>query len=50
VFSKLVKAFPFRSKRFDSIKNSSIVHWSHINFFGTYDFTQIDKKVNDMIS
>ena len=34
----------------DAIKNSSIVHWSHINFFGTYDFTQIDKKVNDMIS
>ncbi|WP_323594998.1 Tn3 family transposase [Aliarcobacter butzleri] len=34
----------------EAIKNSSIVHWSHINFYGTYDFTKIDKKVNEMIS
>ena len=34
----------------EAIKNSSIVHWSHINFYGTYDFTKIDKKVNAMIS
>lgn len=34
----------------DAIKNSSIVHWSHINFFGTYDFTKVDKKVSAMIS
>ena len=34
----------------EAIKNSSIVHWSHINFYGTYDFTKIDKKVNDMTS
>lgn len=34
----------------DAIKNSSIIHWSFFNFFGTYDFTQIDKKVSDMIS
>jgi TnpA family transposase len=34
----------------DAIKNSSIVHWAHINFFGTYDFTKIDKKVSAMIS
>lgn len=33
----------------EAIKNSSIVHWSHINFYGTYDFTKIDKKVNAMI-
>lgn len=33
----------------EAIKNSSIVHWSHINFYGTYDFTKIDKKVNGMI-
>ncbi|MBP7226545.1 MAG: Tn3 family transposase, partial [Aliarcobacter sp.] len=26
----------------EAIKNSSIVHWSHINFYGTYDFTKID--------
>ena len=34
----------------EAIRNSSIVHWSHINFYGTYDFTKIDKKVNAMIS
>ena len=34
----------------EAIKNSYIVHWSHINFYGTYDFTKIDKKVNAMIS
>ncbi len=34
----------------EAIKNSSIVHWSHINFYGTYDFTKIDKKVSAMIS
>ena len=34
----------------DAIKNSSIVHWAHINFFGTYDFTKLDKKVSAMIS
>ena len=34
----------------EAIKNSSIVHWSHINFYGTYDFTKIDKKVNAMIN
>lgn len=34
----------------EAIKNSSIIHWSHINFFGTYDFTKVDKKVISMIS
>ena len=34
----------------EAIKNSSIVHWSHINFYGTYDFTKVDKKVISMIS
>ena len=34
----------------DAIKNSSIVHWTHINFYGTYDFTKVDKKVSAMIS
>jgi hypothetical protein len=28
----------------DAIKNSSIIQWSFFNFFGTYDFTQIDKS------
>ena len=34
----------------EALKNSSIVHWSHINFYGTYDFTKVDKKVSAMIS
>ena len=34
----------------EALKNSSIVHWSHINFYGTYDFTKVDKKVLSMIS
>jgi TnpA family transposase len=34
----------------EALKNSSIVHWSHINFYGTYDFTNMDKKVLSMIS
>ena len=34
----------------EAIKNSSIIHWSHINFFGTYGFTKVDKKVISMIS
>ena len=34
----------------EALKNSSIVHWGHINFYGTYDFTRVDKKVLSMIS
>lgn len=34
----------------EALKNSSIVHWSHINFYGTYDFTKMDKKILSMIS
>jgi len=34
----------------EALKNSSIVHWSHINFYGIYDFTEMDKKVSKMIS
>jgi TnpA family transposase len=33
-----------------AVKNSSMVHWGHINFYGTYDFTKVDRKVNAMIS
>ena len=45
-----VKSQSQKDEIIEAIKNSSIVHWSHINFYGTYDFTKIDKKVNDMIS
>ncbi|MBA1420521.1 MAG: Tn3 family transposase [Epsilonproteobacteria bacterium] len=31
-----------------AIKNSSIVHWSHINFYGEYDFTKRSKRVSAM--
>ncbi|MEA3227878.1 MAG: Tn3 family transposase [Campylobacterota bacterium] len=34
----------------EALKNSSIIHWSHINFYGTYDFTKVDKKVLLMIN
>ena len=27
-----------------SIQNGSIVHWQHINFYGEYDFTKLDRK------
>ena len=32
-----------------AIQNSSIVHWSHINFYGEYDFTKRSKRVSAMI-
>lgn len=32
-----------------TIQNSSIVHWSHINFYGEYDFTKRSKRVRSMI-
>jgi len=32
-----------------AIKNSSIIHWSHINFYGEYDFTKRSKRVSSMI-
>jgi TnpA family transposase len=28
----------------ETIQNSSIVHWSHINFYGEYDFTNLDES------
>ena len=31
-------------------QNSSIVHWSHINFYGEYDFTRSFKKVAKLIA
>jgi len=34
----------------NALKNSSIVHWSHINFYGTYDFTSYSKRVYNLIA
>lgn len=34
-----------RNKIINALKNSSIVHWQHINFYGEYDFT--DKPLED---
>ena len=33
-----------------ALKNSSIVRWQHINFYGTYDFTSYSKKVHNLIA
>ena len=33
-----------------AIKISSIVHWQHINFYGTYDFTNYSKRVCNLIT
>jgi len=30
----------------ETIQNSSIVHWSHINFYGEYDFTKLANSDN----
>jgi TnpA family transposase len=34
----------------NSLKNGSIVHWSHINFYGEYDFTRSTKRVHNLIA
>jgi TnpA family transposase len=34
----------------ETLKKSSIVHWSHINFYGEYDFTRQNRKVNSYIA
>ena len=33
-----------RERIIKAIQNGSIVHWSHINFYGEYDFTRLDKR------
>jgi TnpA family transposase len=33
-----------------AVKTSSIVHWQHINFYGTYDFTSYSKRVYNLIA
>ena len=34
-----------QNKIFNALKNGSIVHWQHINFYGEYDFTE--KPIED---
>ena len=29
-----------------ALKNSSIIHWSHIKFYGEYDFTRSSKRIH----
>ena len=33
-----------------ALKNSSIIHWSHINFYGEYDFTRSSKRIHNLIA
>ncbi len=34
----------------EALKNSSIVHWSHVNLYGEYDFTRSFKKVEKLVT
>jgi len=33
-----------------ALKNSSIIHWSHINFYGEYDFARSSKRIHNLIA
>lgn len=33
-----------------ALKNSSIIHWNHINFYGEYDFTRYSKRIHRLIA
>jgi TnpA family transposase len=51
--TKKIQQAPNQETRDDiikSLKNSSIVHWSHINFHGEYDFTKSSKRVYNLIA
>lgn len=39
-----------RNEILKAMKNSSIVHWSHINFYGEYDFTRSSKRIHRLIA
>ena len=39
-----------KDKILDALKNSSIIHWSHINFYGEYDFTRSYKRIHRLIA
>ena len=34
----------------DALKNSSIIHWNFINFYGEYDFTRPSKRIHRLIA
>ncbi len=34
----------------EALKNSSIVHWSHVNMYGEYDFNRTYKKIVKLIA
>ncbi len=42
------KSYEEREQIIKAIKNSSIIHWSHINFYGEYDFTNRKKLKFDL--
>ena len=33
-----------------ALKNSSIIYYNFLNFFGTYDFTSYSKRVSNLIA
>jgi TnpA family transposase len=33
-----------------AIRNSSIIYWNFINFYGTYDFTSYSKRIHNLIA
>jgi len=42
--------FPEKDEILDALKNSSIIHWSHINFYDKYDFTRSYKRIHRLIT
>ena len=51
--TKKIQQAPNQKEKDDIIatfKKSSIVHWSHVNFYGEYDFTRSSKRIHRLIS
>ena len=38
-----------KEKILNALKNSSIIYWNFINFYGEYDFTRSSKKIHRLI-
>jgi len=34
----------------DALKNSSIIYWKFVNFYGEYDFTRSSKRIHRLIA
>jgi hypothetical protein len=34
----------------NALKNSSIIYWNFINFYGEYDFTRSSKRIHRLIA